>query len=106
MDFFEVNNLNFDCEAYNINATSLRKIKLSPNPNDGNFQLTNNNLGDLTGFITVTDMAGKIILRKENFTIKGFTRKLISIPNLSKGAYILSIRGKNVSEARRFIVSK
>ena len=106
MDFFEVNNLNFDCEAYNINATSWRKIKLSPNPNDGNFQLTNNNLGDLTGFITVTDMAGKIILREENFTIKGFTRKLISIPNLSKGAYILSIRGKNVSEARRFIVSK
>ena len=106
MDFFEVNNLNFDCVISNLNTISWRKIKLSPNPNDGNFQLTNNNLGDLTGFITVTDMTGKIIYKEENFTMNGFTRKLINIPNLSKGAYILSIRGKNVSEAKRFIVSK
>lgn len=106
INFFEVNNLNFDCAISNINTISWRKIKLSPNPNDGSFQLTNNNLGDLTGVLTVTDMAGKIMYKEGSFTMSGFTRKLINIPSLSKGAYILSIRGKNISEAKRFIVSK
>ena len=106
IEFFESNNLDFNCFSYNLNTISLEKITIYPNPNDGNFQLTNNNLGNLSGFLIITDMTGKIVYKKTNFTVPGFTKKSINIKNLSTGSYILSIHGKENHGIKRLIISK
>ena len=106
VDFFESNNLDFSCVSSNLNTISLEKITIYPNPNEGDFQLTNNNLGNLSGFLIITDMTGKIVYKKTNFTLPGFTKKWINIKNLSTGSYILSIRGKENHGVKRLIISK
>ena len=103
---FESNNLDFSCVSSNLNTISLEKITIYPNPNEGDFQLTNNNLGNLSGFLIITDMTGKIVYKKTNFTLPGFTKKSINIKNLSTGSYILSIRGKENHGVKRLIISK
>lgn len=106
LDFFDLENLDFNCLLSPKMFISLQKVTIYPNPNGGNFQLTNNNLDTLVGFLTITDMVGKIVYNEADFAMTSFAKKSINIPNLSEGSYVLSIVGKDISGGKKFIITK
>ncbi|HYD90870.1 MAG TPA: T9SS type A sorting domain-containing protein, partial [Flavobacterium sp.] len=73
--------------------------KLSPNPNDGTFNIL---LGDkLKGEVTVKifDLSGKVIYQ-DKFTDSSFN---LSLPKLSSGMYIVQLSSASDQETIKFI---
>ncbi len=70
---------------------AVNKIKIFPNPSNGNFNIVlNNNFTKAT--MTITDISGKVIIEKSNLN-KGLN--LINLTNVSKGVYFIHINYDN-----------
>ncbi|MFZ4401622.1 MAG: C10 family peptidase [Bacteroidales bacterium] len=80
------------------------EIKISPNPNNGQFSLVINNAikGDLT--VTVMDISSRVILKKTiNKEFDVITESII-VPELCNGFYFVAVEGNQFKSVNKFIV--
>lgn len=83
-----------------IENTIGARVDLYPNPSNGNFNLSVDQATSLYE-VEVTDLSGKVILRKEGLE-PGLTHPLEI--RESAGLYMLTIRGKGLHIVRRLII--
>ena len=68
-------------------------FKIYPNPNNGSFKVVLNDIQNGgSGYMTILDMTGKIILRKSLNTIRGKNELEISRTGIPSGVYIVQIQ--------------
>jgi hypothetical protein len=96
-----------DCSLLGISANSqnnfISDIKISPNPNTGEFKL---NLGETynSTLITVYDISGKIVLEKNLIGHMNGNSIDFEIPNAESGLYLLKIETEKGIKSVKFIV--
>ncbi len=87
-------------EFNNYQSTLIPKFNISPNPNNGNFVISNPNK-ELDVFIEVIDILGNVIFKKLN---SSFENEIIDISPLSSGIYIVRItNSKGINECHKII---
>jgi hypothetical protein len=79
-------------------------IQLFPNPNRGIFEVRLKPVGPAE--IRVSDLSGKIVLRKLSTVLNKATSVHISMGNVSDGVYILQVISKNMVQTSRFVVQR
>ena len=87
-------------------ASGIHDIKLIPNPNNGTFTLKGS-LPDQQVIVSVTDVLGQVIIRKEVHVQGGRINELIQLGNvLSNGMYLLHMKGENENRTFHFVVER
>lgn len=81
-------------------------VKLSPNPNNGQFtvELTSSKQGKYS--IIITDLAGSTILSENRIANAGVNRWSLSSPRFRTGTYMLHIQSESTSISKTFVVEK
>ncbi len=77
--------------------------EIQPNPNDGNFELVVDNQSFINATLTITDVAGKELWRKNTNLEEGNQRIKINPPYLSQGLYFLQIESKERKGSLKFV---
>jgi hypothetical protein len=78
-------------------------LSISPNPNQGKFTLKLNNLTAPTAEVTVTDLLGRVVLRKEIQTTNNRLSEELTLPN-AKGMYLLQVKAGEQILSRKIVV--
>jgi len=90
------------------NAPALANVdvKLSPNPNKGQFtvELTTSKQDKYS--IIITDMSGSIVLSESKLSNTGINRWNFASPRFRTGTYMLHIQSASVSISKAFVVEK
>tara|TARA_B100000767_G_scaffold94602_1_gene90957 strand:- start:3483 stop:13592 length:10110 start_codon:yes stop_codon:yes gene_type:complete len=86
-----------DCSS-NINELSFRDLSIYPNPNNGQFTITNSQ--DMTEVI-VTDLHGKIVYNNTNVNSSGLN---IIMDYLERGIYMINIKTENDITTKTIVV--
>ncbi len=81
-------------------------LKLSPNPNQGEFTIELNAPVSEQYTIIVTDIAGSIILSENKIAIAGVNTWKISSPEFRKGVYLLHLQSSSASITQNVVVDK
>ncbi len=88
------------------NVSGIQDVKLIPNPNNGTFTLKGS-LVKQQVIVSVTDMLGQVILRKEVGVQDGRINELIQLGGIiSNGMYLLHLKGENESRTFHFVVER
>jgi len=82
------------------------KLKLSPNPNKGQFTVELIAPKNETYSIFVTNVVGATVLSLNKPAVKGINTWSLSSPKLQKGVYLLHVQSSNASITQNFIVDK
>ena len=84
-------------------------IRLFPNPTTGSFTLkgTLDQVNDQDALITITDMLGQVIYRRNAMTQNGNLNEQISLNNsIANGMYLLEVRSGDETKTFHFVVGK
>lgn len=90
--------------AVNGGQTSVSDMTLSPNPTNGNLNLTVTAQGNANEQIIVTDLLGRTVMQENVNVIEGMNNFNLDVSSLSSGTYILILKdGNNHMTSMRFI---
>lgn len=78
-------------------------ISIFPNPNQGKFKLDMSNLTSPKAELTVSDLVGKVILKREFKTFNNQLSEEINLPN-AKGIYMLQLKTGDQVISRKIVV--
>ena len=78
-------------------------VDVYPNPFTNNFQVNFSLPAGETISYELTDITGKLIMKKQIAVPSGNTSLTIDGKNLSAGAYMLNVKGENISLAKKLI---
>lgn len=89
-------------------ALATKSLSVFPNPAAGilNVCFQCGQLAERAGEIVVTDVIGRVVLRKAIYLYAGDNHHRLAINDLSPGMYFLRIKGKDYSLATKFIKQK
>lgn len=73
------------------------QLQVYPNPGDGIFNISLDNLTSDNHNLTVTDITGRVVYTEKLKVADRQLRKTIDLSHLSKGAYVLEITGEQQS---------
>ncbi len=96
---------NMAASPLTVNESKLTSsLNIIPNPNKGNFSLVINNDYNGSYSIKIYDITSRLI--EERIINKGnsIISENISLTNLNKGLYFISIENENLKEVKKFIV--
>jgi len=94
-----------EMKGYTNNFASL-DLKLSPNPNRGQFTVQLTTPQNEVYSVFVTDMIGTTILSENKSAVAGTNRWSFSSPKLQKGVYMLHVQSSKGSLTQNFVVDK
>ncbi len=101
MSFFELTDFDFDCGDF----TSPSLI-LAPNPNRGQFFLSNTHSDITDATLTITNLKGQQVYREHGVTIMNNNRKYIDLSHFSENVYVLRIVTRSYSMQKKIIITK
>jgi PKD repeat protein len=80
-------------------------VSVQPNPSSGSFGLVIQ--GSLVGIydLTVADISGKVLIKK-NISITGFYTEDLDLQAFNNGIYLLTLKGQKLSKTLKLIVTK
>lgn len=78
-------------------------ISIFPNPNQGKFKLQLNNFTAPKADVTVTDLLGRVVLKREIKTIDKQILEELTLP-AAKGMYLLQVKVTNQITTRKIVV--
>ena len=78
-------------------------VKLYPNPSQGKFQLQLSGLKASSAEMTITDLAGKVVMQKQVKTNSGTISEAIVL-KAAKGIYLLQIKADQQVITRRVVI--
>lgn len=81
-------------------------LKLSPNPNTGEFKIELNAPVSEKYTISVTDMTGSTIFTEYKYATAGINTWTIASPKFQKGVYLLHIQSSTAGITQNFVVDK
>jgi len=87
-------------------ATANIDIKLSPNPNKGQFTVELNANENDAYLVTVTDVVGATVFSENKTASKGINRWNFSSPKFQKGIYVLHLQSSKASITQSFVVDR
>ena len=102
IDFFDLSTFDFDCVDNDENPDN--SFLLAPNPNGGNFFLFNKSSEDLSGDIIISDMVGRIVYVKNDFSIGKNEKEYFNLSHLPNNTYFLVFKNENFREVMKFIL--
>ena len=82
-------------------------IKLIPNPNKGTFSVkgTTGSPADETATITITNMVGEVVYKKELIAKNGKIDAMVQLPNaLANGIYLLNVKSETGNKVLHFVI--
>ena len=94
----------FEVAFVSVERISENELNITPNPNNGNFNLEINS--NFTGLakITIVDINGQEVFSKDlNLTQNRFV-ETINLNNAAKGVYLLKIKTESGEVSSKFIV--
>ncbi|MBV9961578.1 MAG: PQQ-dependent sugar dehydrogenase [Parafilimonas sp.] len=92
-------------QGYTNNFAALN-LKLSPNPNKGQFTIELTVPANENYSVSITDAAGTTIFAENKSAVKGLNRWNISSLKLNEGVYMLHVQSARVSLTQNFVVNK
>ncbi|MBY0426538.1 MAG: T9SS type A sorting domain-containing protein, partial [Cytophagales bacterium] len=88
-----------------IKSESWMDIKIIPNPNNGNFQIIQTGFHKQGTQIKISDMLGRSVYESTlPFSEELASEITISIPNVSKGFYLISINNNEETHLEKIVV--
>jgi len=98
-------NIVFSLGIFNPNGSSTT-MKLYPNPSDGVFNVSIDNLETSNLTLEVMDIHGKVVYNRVVGAVSGSVIEPFNLSDLSMGTYILRLTANGQSSNLRFIVGK
>jgi hypothetical protein len=95
----------FSLGVFNPNGTATT-MKLYPNPSEGVFNLSIDNLETSDLVMEILDMNGKVVYNKYVGSVSGSTIEPFSLTTLRVGTYTLRLTANGKSSSLRFIINK
>ncbi len=95
--------INLDLFDVEENKLSDQNISIYPNPSNGRFTLSLDDINEKEFDLTVTDITGKEIFSDHIINNSSSLEKEYNLENLPKGAYLLMIRD-NVSVVQKKLI--
>ena len=88
------------------NNVAALQLKLSPNPNKGQFVVEFNAPQNEKYSVFITDVVGSTVLTETRSAVAGVNRWNFASQNLQKGIYIIHVQSSKLSVTQSFIVDK
>jgi hypothetical protein len=98
-------NVNFTSGVVNIDG-SVTNISLYPNPSNGPFNVSIDNIETSNLVIDIMDMTGRIVYNRYVGSVSGNTIESFDMTNLRMGTYVLRVMANGKSTQMRFIISQ
>ncbi|MCX6230202.1 MAG: thiol protease/hemagglutinin PrtT [Bacteroidetes bacterium] len=88
-----------------INENTLSNdLRISPNPNNGKFVLTLNNINKGEFTITVMDITSRVVMKKNIVKNYSIISEEIALAELNNGLYFIAVEGNQYKSVSKFIV--
>lgn len=105
------NSYGCDTVAYYVNVSNVgveennnaNSFIISPNPSNGQFEISFEQLFAEDKTIEILDLLGRIVYSENLIHFSGSYRKQIDLTFLNKGIYIIDLKGKNSTSAKKLI---
>ena len=111
VSYYRLKQVDFDgsttySKLVSINLENLEIITIYPNPAIDNidYLISSPQAGNVT--ITVVDVLGRIILKREEAIDAGLTKKQLNVASMSDGSYLLRITTQNMEKTQKQFVIK
>jgi hypothetical protein len=89
------------------NLTTDNRIQIVPNPGNGSFTITGDNLAGNNAEIRVTDMAGRSVYTEQILNINGTINKAIQLPeSVANGIYLMNLQTEQERITAKIVVEK
>jgi hypothetical protein len=98
-------NVNFTSGVVNVDG-SVTNISLYPNPSNGPFNVSIDNIETSNLVIDIMDMTGRIVYNRYVGSVSGNTIESFDMTNLRMGTYVLRVMANGKSTQLRFIISQ
>ena len=102
MDFFNLNEFDFNCDTSIADSSLSYHFKLFPNPNNGKFTIKYSNINHGYYHIQIINSTGIEVYTKDISAIG--TKLNIDVGNLKDGLYFLKMQSKELNLTSRFII--
>ena len=104
IDFFNLSDFGY-CYS-SINDVRNGELKISSNPNNGVFFVSNSSLHKLKGDFAIYDVTGKIIYQEKKILLEANCKKYFYLNDLPDGMYILHYSNLNTIEKHKIIICR
>ena len=81
-----------------VAENSYQKINIFPNPNDGNFTISNNSSKQI--YVRIYNNIGKLIIERQSSEKYNF----FNLSNFSEGVYFIEIIGEEINKYEKIII--
>ncbi len=95
-----------DLSGNTVNQSALSTVQIFPNPSEGIFQVTAEDLQDGMAELLITDIAGREVVRKQVQVTNGFYTERINLAKEAVGVYLVNVQQGEVKKTARVIVSE
>lgn len=89
-----------------VSEIDAQKASIYPNPNNGSFKLSANNLPNDKLLLQVVDMPGRVVYSTETHPLNGTLNESINMGNPANGMYMLRLSANGYQENIRFSINR
>ncbi len=104
MDFFELDEFDFDCKLSIDDPNAAEDVLLLPNPSSGDFVLYNKGKDLTHASIVVVHTNGQLVYEEFNVELLNGELKNFNLNHLVNGTYILRLFSDNYSSQRKIVL--
>ncbi len=104
LSFFDLDTIDFDCSKDFI-ANVDGRLKIFPNPNNGNFSIANATEIDIEDAeLTIFNAVGQIVFNKYNYTLTSKEKRLVSRLKLPMGLYTVVLENETTRLLEKLVI--